>query len=151
VVLSNLGVDKLDHIKAHGALYHKCFNDVEVAKSFVQVVKLFKNVKILAPYKSVVSKIAKDYGVQVDYEVFLDRNYNDDYTLVSRGEANSMLENGLEMSRRYKMVVNKSKVKTISNNFIFIVGDTFCVHGDTNNSHILLNNFYDNYFFNDKA
>ena len=47
VVLSNLGVDKLDHIKAHGALYHKCFNDVEVAKSFVQVVKLFKNVKIL--------------------------------------------------------------------------------------------------------
>ena len=65
------------------------------------------------------SKIAKDYGVQVDYEVFLDRNYNDDYTLVSRGEANSMLENGIEMSRRYKMVVNKSKVKTISNNFIF--------------------------------
>ena len=77
-------MDKLDHIKAHGALYHKCFNDVEVAKSFVQVVKLFKNVKILAPYKSVVSKIARDYGVQVDYEVFLDRNYNDDYTLVSR-------------------------------------------------------------------
>ena len=151
LVLSNLGVDKLDHIKAHGALYHKCFNDVEVAKSFVQVVKLFKNVKILAPYKSVVSKIAKDYGVQVDYEVFLDRNYNDDYTLVSRSQSNSMLENGLEMSRRYKMVVNKSKVKTISNNFIFIVGDTFCIHGDTNNSHILLNNFYDNYFFNDKA
>ena len=70
LILNNLGVDKLDHIKAHGALYHKCFNDVEVSKSFVQVVKLFKNVKILAPYKSVVSKIAKDYGVQVDYVFF---------------------------------------------------------------------------------
>ena len=151
LILNKLGVGKLEHIKAHGALYHKCFIDVEVAKSFVEVVKLFKNVKILAPYKSVVSKIAKENDIKVDYEVFLDRNYNDDYTLVSRDEVNSMLENGLEMSRRYKMVLNESKIKTISNNFINIVGDTFCIHGDTDNSHILLNNFYDNYFFNDKA
>ena len=151
LVLNKLGVGKLDHIKAHGALYHKCFFDFEVAKSFVEVVKLFENVKILAPYKSVVSKIAKENDIKVDYEVFLDRNYNDDYTLVSRDKKNSMLENGLEMSRRYKMILNDSKVKTISNNFIDIVGDTFCIHGDTNNSHILLSNFYDNYFFNDKS
>jgi UPF0271 protein len=80
---------------------------------------------------------------------FLDRNYNDDYSLVARGETNSMLENGLEMSIRYKRVVNESKIKTISNSFIEIIGDTFCVHGDTNNSHLLLNNLYDNYFSND--
>ena len=70
---------------------------------------------------------------------------------MSRDKKNSMIENGLEMSRRYKMILNESKVKTISNNFIDMVGDTFCIHGDTNNSHILLNNFYVNYFFNDKT
>ena len=149
LILNNLGVYKLDHIKAHGALYHKCFVDDKIANSFIEVVKSFKNVKILAPYKSVVSKIAKKHGVKVDYEVFLDRNYNDDYSLVSRAETNSMLENGLEMSNRYKMVVNESKIKTISNSLIDIVGDTFCVHSDTKNSHLLLNNFYENYFSND--
>lgn len=149
LVLNSLGVDNLDHIKAHGALYHKCFVDVETARSFIDVVKSFENVKVLAPYKSVLAKIAKENAVKVDYEVFLDRNYNDDYSLVARGETNSMLENGLEMSIRYKRVVNESKIKTISNSFIEIVGDTFCVHGDTNNSHLLLNNLYDNYFSNE--
>ena len=149
LVLNGLGVDNLDHIKAHGALYHKCFVDVETATSFIDVVKSFENVKVLAPYKSVLAKIAKESAVKVDYEVFLDRNYNDDYSLVARSETNSMLENGLEMSIRYKRVVNESKIKTISNSFIEIVGDTFCVHGDTNNSHLLLNNLYDNYFSNE--
>ena len=149
LVLNSLGVDNLDHIKAHGALYHKCFVDVETARSFIDVVKSFENVKVLAPYKSVLAKIAKESAVKVDYEVFLDRNYNDDYSLVARGETNSMLENGLEMSIRYKRVVNESKIKTISNSFIEIIGDTFCVHGDTNNSHLLLNNLYDNYFSNE--
>ncbi|MDA9356838.1 LamB/YcsF family protein [Flavobacteriaceae bacterium] len=146
MVLNNLGLNSLDHIKAHGALYHKCFFDVEVANSYIDVVKLFKNVKILAPYGSVVSKIAEDNGVEVDYEVFLDRNYNNDLTLISRGEADSMIENSLEMSERYKMVVNESKIKTFSNNLIDIVGDTFCVHGDTKDSHLLLKSFYKNYF-----
>lgn len=145
-LLSEFGINELHHIKAHGALYNKCVIDVDLATLYVDVVKCYHNVKIYAPYGSVVSKIAKENGVEVVYEVFLDRNYNDNHTLLSRSEVNSMIVNPAEMLLRYNSVLDSLKIKTISNKLIKTIGDTFCVHGDTNDSHLLLKDLYKNYF-----
>jgi len=145
-VMSEFGINKLHHVKAHGALYNKCVIDVDLATLYVDVVKCYDNVKIYAPYGSVVSKIAKENGVEVDYEVFLDRNYNDNHTLLSRNEVNSMILNPLKMLLRYNRVMGSSKIKTISNKLIKTIGNTFCVHGDTDDSHLLLKDLYKNYF-----
>ena len=118
----------------------------DLATLYVDVVKCYDNVKIYAPYGSVVSKIAKENGVEVDYEVFLDRNYNDNHTLLSRNEVNSMILNPSKMLLRYNRVMGSSKIKTISNKLIKTIGDTFCVHGDTDDSHLLLKDLYKNYF-----
>ena len=134
LVLNSLGVDNLDHIKAHGALYHKCFVDVETARSFINVVKSFENVKVLAPYKSVLAKIAKENGVKVDYEVFLDRNYNDDLTLVSRDKQFALINKPKEVIKHISSIIESNIVKTVSGNTHKIKFDTFCVHSDTNNS-----------------
>ena len=145
-VMSEFGISKLHHVKAHGALYNKCVIDVDLAALYVDVVKCYDNVKIYAPYGSVVSKIAKENGVGVDYEVFLDRNYNDNHTLLSRNEVNSMILNPSKMLLRYNRVMGSSKIKTISNKLIKTIGNTFCVHGDTDDSHLLLKDLYKNYF-----
>ena len=121
-VMSEFGISKLHHVKAHGALYNKCVIDVDLAALYVDVVKCYDNVKIYAPYGSVVSKIAKENGVGVDYEVFLDRNYNDNHTLLSRNEVNSMILNPLKMLLRYNRVMGSSKIKTISNKLIKTIG-----------------------------
>ena len=38
------------------------------------------------------------------------------------------------MLLRYNRVMGSSKIKTISNKLIKTIGDTFCVHGDTDDS-----------------
>ena len=52
-------------------MYNKCVIDVDLATLYIDVVKCYDNVKIYAPYGSVVSKIAKENGYKIDYEVFL--------------------------------------------------------------------------------
>ena len=148
-VMNSFGLTKLDHIKAHGALYNECVVDFDIATLYVEVVKSFVDVKIYAPYGSVVAEVAKQNGVSVDYEVFLDRNYENDHTLVSRLMSNSMLIDPNEMIYRYKMVNMDLKIKTIHNKLIDTVGDTFCIHSDTKDSHLHLENFYKNYFSNE--
>ena len=148
-VINSFGLTKLDHIKAHGALYNECIVNFDIATLYVEVVKSFVGVKIYAPYGSVVAEVAKQNGVSIDYEVFLDRNYEDDHTLVSRFKPNSMLIDPNEMISRYEMANMDLKIKTISNKLIDTIGDTFCVHGDTEDSHLHLDNFYKNYFSNE--
>ena len=145
-VINSFGLTKLDHIKAHGALYNECIVNFDIATLYVEVVKSFVGVKIYAPYGSVVAEVAKQNGVSIDYEVFLDRNYEDDHTLVSRFKPNSMLIDPDEMISRYEMVNTDLKIKTINNQLIDTIGDTFCVHGDTDDSHLLLKDLYKNYF-----
>lgn len=148
-VINSFGLTKLDHIKAHGALYNECIVNFDIATLYVEVVKSFVGVKIYAPYGSVVAEVAKQNGVSIDYEVFLDRNYEDDHTLVSRFKPNSMLIDPDEMISRYEMVNTDLKIKTINNQLIDTIGDTFCMHSDTKDSHLHLDNFYKNYFSNE--
>ena len=148
-VINSFGLTKLDHIKAHGALYNECIVNFDIATLYVEVVKSFVGVKIYAPYGSVVAEVAKQNGVSIDYEVFLDRNYEDDHTLVSRFKPNSMLIDPDEMISRYEMVNTHLKIKTINNQLIDTIGDTFCMHSDTKDSHLHLDNFYKNYFSNE--
>ena len=98
------------------------------------MVKSFENVKVLAPYKSVLAKIAKENAVKVDYEVFLDRNYNDDLTLVSRDKQFALINKPKEVIKHITSIIESNIVKTVSGNTYKIKFDTLCVHSDTNNS-----------------
>lgn len=121
----------LHHIKPHGALYNLASVDEKVAKVIVEVIKGMElPVRLYVPYKSVIEQLALQNNIQVTYEAFADRNYNNDLTLVSRHKKNALLKDADTVFLHvYNMIINK-KVKTISGNEIDIVADTICVHGD---------------------
>ena len=87
------------------------------------------NVKLYAPYNSMMSKLARDKGVDTMIELFLDRNYNSDYSLVNRQNKDSMITNPKKMIVHLDNILNK-KIATIDNVNINVEFDTLCIHGD---------------------
>ena len=72
----------------------------------------------------------KKCGLRVASEVFADRAYNDDGTLVSRKLPGSMVhDKDIAIARTVKMI-KEGVVVTITGKTIPIAADSVCVHGD---------------------
>jgi len=126
---------ELNHIKAHGALYNQMIIDAELSNFYLDTIKDFKNkCSLYIPYKSEIEKIALKKGFSIIYEVFGDRNYNDDLSLVSRNNENALITNPGSVVNHIKTIKETETVKTINGNFKKIKFDTICIHSDTNNS-----------------
>ena len=135
----------LEHIKLHGALYNFSANDLETALIIIELMKSKYSNKILyVPYGSLISKLAIENNIKIYYEVFLDRNYNNDLSLVSRGNDNSMILDHQKMLKRLENVINDNKIQTIDGNYKKISADTFCIHGDSPKITSLIKNLFSN-------
>ena len=126
---------ELNHIKAHGALYNQMIIDAELSNLYLDTIKDFKKkCSLYIPYKSEIEKIALKKGFSIIYEVFGDRNYNDDLSLVSRNNENALISDPESVVNHIKTIKDTGNVKTINGNYKKIKFDTICVHSDTNNS-----------------
>ena len=126
---------ELNHIKAHGALYNQMIIDAELSNFYLDTIKDFKNkCSLYIPYKSEIEKIALKKGFSIIYEVFGDRNYNDDLSLVSRNNENALITDPESVVNHIKTIKETETVKTINGNFKKIKFDTICIRSDTNNS-----------------
>ena len=126
---------ELNHIKAHGALYNQMMIDAELSNFYLDTIKDFKNkCSLFIPYKSEIEKIALKKGFSIIYEVFGDRNYNDDLSLVSRNNENALITDPESVVNHIKTIKETETVKTINGNYKKIKFDTICIHSDTNNS-----------------
>lgn len=126
---------KVNHVKPHGALYNLIAVNKEKAEVVASAIKtVFNEVKVFVPYQSVAADVARKRNMQIVYEVFADRNYNDDLTLVSRSNHNAIIHNPTEVLSHVKRIASKSEVKTITGKMISLRGETFCVHGDNENA-----------------
>lgn len=126
---------KLHHIKPHGALYNLAAKEERFATVILDVITSFQfPLKLYAPYASVISKLAKDREIEVVFEAFADRNYNENLTLVSRQNHNALIiKKELVFEHVFNMISHK-KVRTISGVDVALLADTICVHGDTENA-----------------
>jgi len=127
-----LGVE-LQHVKLHGALYNKATVDAETAQAAVEAMKMLNpNLILLAPQKSAMAEVAKKAGLRVAHEVFADRAYNVDGTLVSRKEPNALITDTKRIVERVIRMVTENMVTAVNGETVQL-GEvhTICVHGDT--------------------
>jgi UPF0271 protein len=75
-------------------------------------------------------KAGESAGLEVRHEVFADRAYEDDGTLVSRRKEGAMITDTKEAVNRVVRMVKERKVTSINGNDINIKADSICVHGD---------------------
>ena len=123
----------LNHIKAHGALYNLSAFDKDSAKVIIELAKKFKT-KLYVPYSTLISKMAKEQGIETYNELFIDRNYNSDLTLVSRENSNALIRDSKTMFEHVKKIINDKIITSINNKNISVEFDTLCIHGDSPNA-----------------
>lgn len=126
---------KMHHIKPHGALYNLIASNFKAATLFVTIIQDYtKDVFLYVPYHSVIEKVALKNKLQIKYEAFADRTYNDDLTLVSRSHKNAIITNKEAVLKQVINMVKNKQVQTLSGVQKNIKADTFCVHSDTKNA-----------------
>jgi len=121
----------MQHVKPHGALYNMAAVDYELATAICEAVKeIDKNLIILGLSGSQLITTAKDLGLKVAQEVFADRGYEEDGTLVARNKPGAFIHDETEAVARVVRMVKTGKVTARTGKDITIKADSICVHGD---------------------
>lgn len=122
---------KIQHIKPHGALYNMAGKDYNLAKAICEgIYEINSDYILLGLSGSMLLKAAEDTGLRSASEVFADRAYTDDGSLVPRtAEGAVITDENIMISRVVRMIKN-GEVETISGKIIPIKADSVCVHGD---------------------
>ena len=123
---------KMNHVKPHGAMYNMAAKDERLAFAIAEAVAHVDDSLVLVGLSgSELLKAAKIVGVKCASEVFADRAYEDDGSLVPRTQIGAVISNEEEASDRAVQMIKFGKVKSITGKEIPITADTICIHGDT--------------------
>lgn len=121
----------IDHIKFHGALYNDAAAKPELAESLTDfLLKYFPSVSIFVPPHSQMEYFAKSKNLKFKLEIFGDRAYEDDFSLVSRAKSGSLLTSSEAIIRHLESVFDREELISISGISLPVKADTVCFHGD---------------------
>lgn len=120
----------LRHVKPHGALYNQAARDEALAAAVVAGVRASApGTGLFAPAGSALEKTALEAGLRVCREAFADRAYLADGRLVPRGEPGAVLGEDAASAQALD-IVGAGRVRCVTGEWIPMVADTLCVHGD---------------------
>ena len=123
---------RLQHVKPHGAIGNKAMVDEMTARAICEAAYEIDPALIMFGHaNSVMLRVAGSMGMRTVSEVYGDRAYMDDGTLVPRKMAGAMIEDeNLAIERAIRMV-KEGTVETITGKVIEIQAESLCVHGDS--------------------
>lgn len=122
---------RMHHVKLHGFLYHASDADESLGKAYVaSVARWWPEARIYARAGGTVSEMAREAGLLVWEEAFLDRGYSNDGTLVPRTATGALLLDLGGMRERLRAIVSDHRVRAVSGEAVPIRPQTVCIHGD---------------------
>lgn len=125
---------KLSHIKPHGALYNDAAKDEKIAQIVIDSVLEFDEIlPLFVPHNSVISEMANG-KIPLIFEAFADRNYNENYSLVSRSKSNALITEKEAVFEHLFGMFSEAKIRCENGVEISCNTNTFCLHSDTPNS-----------------
>jgi 5-oxoprolinase (ATP-hydrolysing) subunit A len=129
---------RLQHVKAHGALFNMAVHNADLASAIARAVAAFDPTLIFFGLPgSELLKAGRAAGLRVAAEVFADRAYEPDGTLTSRRKPGSVIHDpDAVVARAVRMVTDRNVVAT-DGSVVPLEADTICVHGDTPGSDAL--------------
>lgn len=119
------------HVKPHGALYNMAARDRALSDAIARAVRdVDAELLLFGLAGSVMLEAASNAGIRGVSEVFADRNYSGDGSLVSRRRDDAMLKDAGAVSERTVRMVKEGLITTVDGNDISVRADTICIHGD---------------------
>ena len=124
----------LNHIKAHGALYHDLSIHYDLADTYLEVVQSYwGNILLLAMSDSPFVTMALERGLPVWQEAFPDRAYVQKNRLLERQEEGAVISD-IDCVIQQLVYMNQGKIKLYSGQIVESPVDTCCLHGDHPNT-----------------
>ena len=130
-VAKSAGVS-LSHVKPHGALYNLAAVDHEIALTVAETVHaLAPDAWLFGLSGSCLIDAGRELGLRTRSEIFGDRNYQADGTLVPREHSEAVLHDADLVIQRAVAMVQEQQVTSIDGVRIPLKAETICLHGDT--------------------
>jgi UPF0271 protein len=124
---------QLSYIKPHGALYNDMMADAAVRAAILEAVASYHRPLALmlqaTPAREQHLAEAGAMAVELLFEAFADRCYDDDGSLLSRRKAGAVHSRDL-MLEQVRQLRAEGSVTTISGRKLPLQADSLCVHGD---------------------
>lgn len=122
---------KVCHVKPHGAMYNMAGKDKKLAEAICEAIyEVDPRLILLGLSGSEMLKAADRIGLRAAKEVFADRAYEEDGSLVARSKPGAMITDEDEAIQRVIRMIKEGKVTAISGQDIEVQADSICVHGD---------------------
>lgn len=120
------------HLKLHGALSNMASEDAGIARAcFQAALRVDPQIILVVLAATPMQAAAEDLGARWAGEIFADRAYNDDATLLDRSRPGAVLHDGAEAGRKIEAMIRAGAIITASGKHVPARIDTVCVHGDS--------------------
>lgn len=122
---------RLHHVKPHGALYNQAARDPVLADAVVAAVRAVDpGLALYGLAGSELLRAAERAGLRAVAEVFADRGYRADGSLVPRSQPGALVDDVDEAVARTLRMVREGVVQAVSGETVPLQAQTLCLHGD---------------------
>ena len=129
---------RLQHVKAHGALYNQAVRDRALADAIARAIRAFDRSLIMFVLpESELHRAAEAAGLPLAREGFADRTYESDGSLTPRTEPGAVIHDPAEVVQRAVRMATEGRITATDGSEILLRVDTICTHGDTPGAHEL--------------
>jgi 5-oxoprolinase (ATP-hydrolysing) subunit A len=120
------------HLKLHGALANMASEDEKLAcDCYEAALSVAPELIVMVLAATAQQEAVRSLGCQWAGEIFADRAYNDDATLVDRSKPGAVIHDAELAGKRMVEMVQAGAIITESGKRIETQIDTICLHGDT--------------------
>lgn len=125
---------QLSYVKPHGALYNTMMKDDAVFETLLRALSRYDTnlpfVIMAVPDHDKYQALASQYGIELWFEAFVDRLYDEQGRLLSRMLPNSSHQTAVSIQKQADQLIDDGSVTTLTGKVIKIHADTLCIHGD---------------------
>ncbi len=121
----------LHHVKPHGMLYNQAARDPLLADAIARAVHACgRHLILLGLAGSELIRAGQRYGLATRQEVFADRGYLRDGTLVPRQQPGAMIDDDAQAVAQTLEMIQRGRVMSIDGEWVPVTAQTVCLHGD---------------------
>ena len=120
------------HLKLHGAMSNMACTDHAMARAcYEAALDVDPDIIIMVLAATAMEEVVRELGCNWCGEIFADRAYNDDGTLVDRSQPGAVIHDAALAGPRILQMVKERAIITETGKRIPTAIDTICLHGDT--------------------
>lgn len=122
---------RLVHVKPHGMLYNQAACDPQLADAIAAAVKAVDPALMLVGLaNSELIRSGVRHGLITRQEVFADRGYQTDGSLIPRGQPGALVESNEQAITQTLAMIKQGLVQSLNGEWVKVQADTVCLHGD---------------------